>query len=59
MRINPNGSIGLQTTSAVQAPGVRSLTMRLAAGNYRFVVRARNIIGLSLVSARSNLVRAR
>jgi len=51
--------IGRQTTSAVQAPTARSLAMTLAAGKYRFVVRARNVLGLSALSARSNLVTAR
>ena len=59
IRINANGTIGRQTTSAVQPARTRSLNMTLPAGRYRFVVRARNSVGLSTNSARSNLVRAR
>ena len=59
LRMNANGTVGRQTTSAVQAPTARSLAMTLAAGRYRFVVRARNVVGLSALSARSNLVAAR
>jgi hypothetical protein len=46
-------------TSAVQPARVGALTMRLPAGNYRFVVRARNGVGLGLNSPGSNLVTAR
>jgi hypothetical protein len=59
MRMNANGTVARQTSSAVQPAGARSLTMALPAGNYRFVVRARNIVGLGALTARSNLVRAR
>jgi titin len=59
LRINAAGTVIGQTVSAVQPATARSLTMTLAAGNYRFVVRARNVRGLSALSARSNLVTAR
>ena len=59
LQINRDGTIGRRITSAVQPAGARSLRMPLARGSYRFVVRARNAVGLSVFSARSNLVRAR
>jgi hypothetical protein len=59
LRISATGAVLSQRSSAVQAPGVRSLRMTLPSGSYRFVVRARNRIGLSATSARSNQVRAR
>ena len=59
IRINSNGTLGRRTTSAVQPARARVLNMTLAAGRYRFVVQARNSVGLSGFSARSNLVRAR
>jgi Fibronectin type III domain len=59
LRISATGAVLSQRSSAVQAAGVRALRMTLPAGNYRFVVRARNRIGLGASSARSNLVRAR
>ena len=59
LRINAAGTVLSSTTSAFQPATVRSLTMTLAAGNYRFAVRSRNAVGLSAMSARSNLVTAR
>jgi len=59
LRINARGTLVQSITSAVQASTARSLTMGLPAGNYRFVVRARNPVGLGANSARSNLVTAR
>jgi len=59
LRINAAGRAVAQTTSAMQPATHRSLTMTLPAGSYRFMVRARNAVGLGGVSARSNLVRAR
>ena len=59
IRINSNGTLGRRTTSRVQPARARYLNMPLPAGRYRFVVRARNNVGLSPASARSNLVRAR
>jgi Ca2+-binding RTX toxin-like protein len=59
LRINAAGAVVGQATSRVQAATARSLTMTLASGRYRFVVRARNVLGLGANSARSNLVTAR
>jgi len=59
IQINANGTLGRRTTSRVQPARARYLNMPLPAGRYRFVVRARNSVGLSTNSARSNLVRAR
>ena len=59
LQIKSDGSIGRRITSAVQPASARSLQMALASGNYRFVVRARNAAGLSVLSSRSNLVAAR
>ena len=48
------------TTSTVQPAAARTLSMTLpVAGNYRFTVRAINIVGSSAQSARSNLVAGR
>jgi len=58
-RLSATGTVITQTSSAVQAASIRSLRMTLPAGSYRFVVRARNPIGLGATSARSNQVRAR
>ena len=59
LRIDSSGRMAGVTTSAVQRPGVRSLRMQLARGDYRFVVMTRNASGMSVNSVRSNLVRAR
>jgi Fibronectin type III domain len=59
LRISSTGRVVAQTTSRVQAASVRTLSMTLASGRYRFVVRARNALGLGPTSARSNLVTAR
>ncbi|MGV8909696.1 MAG: peroxidase family protein [Propionicimonas sp.] len=58
-RLNAAGKVVLTVTSAVQAPSLRSLRMSLPPGSYRFVVQARNVVGLGARSARSNLVSAR
>ena len=58
MRINTRGAVISQTNSVTQHFSVRTLTMTLPAGNYQFVVRARNAMGLSAYSARSQLVTA-
>jgi len=60
LRMNAAGVVVGQTVSAVQAASVRSLTMILPApaNQYRFVVQARNVMGLGAISARSNLVTA-
>ena len=53
------GNVLATTTSTVQPAGARTLSMTLAAGNYRFQVTAINAAGQSARSARSNLVVAR
>jgi hypothetical protein len=58
-RMNTAGKVVWQISSPVMNLRVRSLTMTLPKGNYRFLVRARNGLGLSAPSARSNLVAAR
>jgi len=58
-RISGAGTVVGTVTSAVQASTTRSLVMTLPAGNYQFTVRARNVLGLGVSSARSNLVTAR
>jgi hypothetical protein len=59
LRVNAAGAVVSQTTSAVQTASARALTMTLRAGSYRFVVRARNRLGLGAASTRSNRVSAR
>ena len=59
LRVDGRGKVIGHTTSTVQRPGVRSLRMPLARGTYRFVVRTRTAVGQSVLSVRSNLVRAR
>jgi hypothetical protein len=59
LRMSANGTVLATTTSAVQPATARSLEMTLQAGNYRFTVQARNSVGNSAQSARSNLVVAR
>ncbi|MEO6145396.1 MAG: hypothetical protein ABIP19_15580 [Dermatophilaceae bacterium] len=59
IRLNANGTVASLTRSTVRPAGLRSLTMTLRPGSYRFVVQARNRMGMSSASVRSNLVRAR
>ena len=59
LRISATGAVVGHSTSAIQAATARSLRMTLPPGNYRFVVRARNLTGLGATSTRSNLVTAR
>ncbi|MEP6817871.1 MAG: fibronectin type III domain-containing protein, partial [Marmoricola sp.] len=59
LRINARGTVVHTVTSAVRASTARSMTMGLPAGRYRFVIRARNAVGLGANSARSKLVTAR
>jgi len=59
LRMSSTGTVLSRKTSALLAAGTRSLQMTLAAGNYRFTVRAYNAVGQSPLSARSNLVTAR
>ena len=59
LRMRANGTVQATVTSPVQPAGARTLSMTLAAGNYRFQVAAINAVGESPRSARSNLVVAR
>jgi len=60
LRINPGGPILRRISSVPLYPHVRSLSMTLPAGTYRFVVQARNRWGLGVAtSASSNMVAAR
>ncbi|MFC7491068.1 MULTISPECIES: peroxidase family protein [unclassified Knoellia] len=59
LRMDGAGNVLATTTSAVQPAAVRTLSMTLVAGNYRFQVAAINGVGSSARSARSNLVTAR
>jgi len=59
LRFNAAGTLVGSAGSSLRAATVRSLTMVLPAGRYRFVVQARNGVGLGAISARSNLVSAR
>jgi len=60
VRLNAAGAVLGTTTSATLGATVRTLSMTLpVAGNYRFSVRALNIVGSSALSARSNLVAGR
>jgi hypothetical protein len=58
LRIAANGAV-LGTTVQVVGPTLRSSTFTLAAGNYRFEVRATNAVGTGAPSARSALVAPR
>ena len=57
--INAAGNVAATTVSAVQPATLRTLSMTLTAGNYRFTVQAINAVGAGPQSARSNLVAAR
>ena len=57
--MNAAGAVVGTVPWTVNSGSARALTMVLPAGNYRFVVRTRNGIGLGANSARSNLVTAR
>ena len=60
VRLSAAGVVLATTTSANLPATARSLSMVLpVAGNYRFTVRAINIVGSSAQSARSNLVAGR
>ena len=59
-QVNAAGTVLATTTSANQPATARKLSMTLPlAGNYRFSVRAINIVGNSALSARSNTVAGR
>jgi Ca2+-binding RTX toxin-like protein len=58
--INPAGTISFGApVVATAAANLRTLTMGLPSGTYRFTVQASNAVGAGPVSARSNLVTAR
>ncbi len=59
LRLDAAGNVLATTQSPVQPPAARTLSMTLAAGNYRFQVTAINAQGQSPRSARSNQVAAR
>jgi hypothetical protein len=60
LRMSSTGSVLQTITPAVQPASARSLQMTLPqTGNYRFTVQARNAIGNSQQSSRSNLVAGR
>jgi hypothetical protein len=59
LRMNAAGAVVGTVPWTVNSGSARALTMVLPAGNYRFVVRARNAVGLGANSARSNPVTAR
>ena len=58
LKMSTTGTITARTVSAVQASTARSLRMVLAAGSYRFEVRAVDAAGKSTPSAKSNQVLA-
>jgi titin len=59
LRMNAAGAVVGTVALTVNSGTATSATLVLPAGNYRFVVRARNAVGLGANSARSNLVTAR
>jgi len=59
LQMSATGTVVRQSTSRILVASVRSLTMTLPAGNYKFVVRARNAKGMGATSARSQRVTAR
>jgi hypothetical protein len=59
LRMNAAGAVVGTFPWTVNSATATSATLVLPAGNYRFVVRARNAVGLGANSVRSNLVTAR
>jgi Chitobiase/beta-hexosaminidase C-terminal domain len=59
LKLRPTGAVASRRSSRMLRASARSLEMRLPAGRYRFVVRARNSMGMSTASAQSNIVRSR
>jgi hypothetical protein len=60
LRMSATGAVLSTTTSVPVSGALRTFSMTLPlAGNYRFVVKARNALGLGIGSARSNLVAGR
>ena len=58
-RLNRSGAVVKTLASRWVSAGARSAKLRLAKGRYRFVVVARNAVGISPSSAPSKTVRAR
>lgn len=59
LRTSATGTVLTRTDSPLLGAAARARTFTLPAGNYRFVLRARNAVGQGQLSARSNLVAAR
>jgi hypothetical protein len=59
LKLRPTGAVASRRSSRMLSASARSLEMRLPAGRDRFVVRARNSMGMSTASAESNIVRSR
>jgi Chitobiase/beta-hexosaminidase C-terminal domain len=59
LKLRPTGAVVSRRSSKMLRASARSLEMRLPAGRYRFVVRARNSMGTGAASAESNIVRSR
>jgi hypothetical protein len=59
LKLRPTGAVVSRRSSKTLRASARSLEMRLPAGRYRFVVRARNSMGTGAASAESNIVRSR
>ncbi len=60
VQLGADGSVVAVTVSAIQPATARTLAMTLpAVGDYRFVVRAFNAVGVGAPSARSNVVAGR
>jgi Chitobiase/beta-hexosaminidase C-terminal domain len=59
LKLRPTGAVASRRGSRMLRASARSLEMRLPAGRYRFVVRARNSMGTGAGSAESNIVRSR